>query len=599
MAVKIDKEALIKHRFWIMLGVAVPMILIALYVLRVDIASANEKKRSATNSALKTILNAPGPFPSQEEIDKITKEVEKANLEIGKVWGNVFQEQIPYMFWPDEFLKEHPFETGKFIREIKETTEKETTNPYHFIGTFISPPDNNYISVKSLKDGKVERFYRTGSFDQQFRNLVGGKTYDIFFQKARYFNDPLHDGEQPDYDKYYLSQIRPILDLVQPVNVDGVGVVQLRGWLAPKDQDVDEKDRQPPSAQEAATARYLRWVPRWNKAVDISEEAWMAQEDLWIQKEIYRNIRDANDQVAKMVGDKSEGFGNKATFANPYFEITLTLLSQSKLQVQLKNLRDNRQKLDIGFKIRMSKDPKQKWEKVDIQGEPLDPAGGKNSTLTKELTLEPGPPRTGIYEVEQVLTWETAAVRRIDQIAIGSTGVDDMSLNQRIFPEGTRPLVPPPVIERKDDDKFRPDMMPKAGLLTINGLVKDRYTEVNEQARRLPVGIALIVDQVHLGRILKSFENSKFRFVINQTLLNRYPGSLRPQIANKDEPARPAFGPGRGGEGRFGVRPGFQPPMPNGAGGEDTFESNVELVIYGTVTLYQRHPPRPPLAPAT
>ena len=29
-----------------------------------------------------------------------------------------------------------------------------------------------------------------------------------------------------------------------------------------------------------------------------------------------------------------------------------------------------------------------------------------------------------------------------------------------------------------------------------------------------------------------------------------------------------------------------------GGGVEDTFESNVELVIYGTMTLYQRHPPR-------
>jgi hypothetical protein len=441
MAVKIDKEALIKHRFWIMLGVAVPMILIALYVLRIDIAAANTTKEKKTRQALDAILKAPGPFPSQKEIDRATEEVNKANAEVGKVWGNVFKEQIPYMFWPTEFEKIHPFETGLFIREIKETKEKETADPNHFIGELQSAPDNNYITVKGAgfdKKTKVERFYRTGSYDQQFRNLAKGNTYDIFFQKARYFNDPLNDTEQSEYDQHYHSQIRPILDLVQPVNVDGEGVVQLRGWQAPKDQDLKPEERKPPTAQEAAGARYLRWVPKWNTAVNISEEAWMAQEDLWIQKEIYRNIRDANDQVSKMPGLKAEGFGNKATFANPYFEISLTLLSQSKLQVQLKNLRENRQKLDIGFRIRMAKDPQQKWEKVDIQGEPLDPAGGKNSTLTKELSLDPGPPRTGIYEVEQVLTWETAAVRRIDQIAIGSTGVDDMSLSHRLFPEGTR-----------------------------------------------------------------------------------------------------------------------------------------------------------------
>jgi hypothetical protein len=101
---------------------------------------------------------------------------------------------------------------------------------------------------------------------------------------------------------------------------------------------------------------------------------------------------------------------------------------------------------------------------------------------------------------------------------------------------------------------------------------------------------------MHLGRILKSFENSKFRFVINQTTLNRYPGSLRPTIVNeKNDAVRPAqvF---RGDGPRGPMRPGM--PMNAGAAGEETFESNLELVIYGTVTLYQRHPPRPALGPA-
>jgi hypothetical protein len=154
--------------------------------------------------------------------------------------------------------------------------------------------------------------------------------------------------------------------------------------------------------------------------------------------------------------------------------------------------------------------------------------------------------------------------------------------------------------QEEGDNKQRPMRgdMDKKTSLTINGLVKDRYLEVNDQARRLPVGVAIIVDQMHLGRILKAFENSKFRFVINQTLLNRYPLSLRPVIAaaNKDDAPRPVqpfrgfFPQGPGGPGRHRMMP-F--PMGAGAGGEETFESNVELVIYGTMTLYQRYPPRP------
>ena len=599
MAVKIDKEALLKHRFWIMLGVAVPLILVAMYVLRVDIASGIEKSRKAVDTALKSIKTVGGDFPSQEQIDKLGKEVEKANAQVNVVWSKVFREQVPYMFWPEAFEKKHPFETGKFIREIKETTDAAASDPNHFIGTLLdSERDTNYIRLKG-KDGKEERFYRTRSFDKQFLGLQTGKSYDIYFQKARYFNDELHDAEQTDYDQHYIDQIRPILDIVEPVNVDGVGVVQLgqgeRGWQAPS----DENDRRPPSDQKAAVARYLRWVPKWNAAVNFSDEAWMAQEDLWIQKEIYENIRNANDQVAKMVGKGAEKKQEQATFRNPYFEISLRLLSQNKLQVTLKNLRDNRQKLEISFRIRMRKDEKQKWDTINVQGEPLDPVGtkGKGSdTMTKELTLDNGLPRTGVYEVEQVLTWETAAVRRIDHIAIGSSWAEDMSLNQRQFPDGVRPLVP--VAEAKEEeggDKkrvVRGDRdAAKMNAVGINGLVKERYIEVNDQARRLPVGVALIVDQMHLGRILKAFENSKFRFVITQTLINRYPGSLRPIIANKDD-AQKAVQPFRGDGFRAGPGRGI-PNQPSAAGGEETFESNVELVIYGTVTMYQRFPPRP------
>jgi hypothetical protein len=605
MAVKIDKEAILKHRFWIMLGVAVPLIVVAMYVLRIDIASGIEKSKKAADTLLKSIKTVGGEFPSQEQIDKLGAEVKKANAEVTNVWARVFREQAPYLTWPEEFEKIHPFANGKFIREIKETTEKESADPNHFIGVLIEDK-GNFIRVKGSKDGKEDRFYRTESYDKQFRGLGRSKTYDIYFQTARYFNDPLHDGEQADYDKYYLEQIRSILDIVDPINVDGVGVVQLghgpAGWQAPR--EADDPDHRPPSAQEAAVARYLRWVPKWNTAVNISEEAWMAQEDLWIQKEIYENIRNANDQVGKMLGAEVEGKDKTATFKNPYFEIRLTLLGQNKLKVTLKNLRDNRQKLDIAFRIRMTKDTKQKWDTINVQGEPLDPVGtkGKGSdTMTKELTLDNGSPRTGIYEVEQVLTWETAAVRRIDHIAIGSSSVDDMSMNHRQFPDGVRPLVPPPVEKQEEgDNKQRPMRgdMDKKTSLTINGLVKDRYLEVNDQARRLPVGVAIIVDQMHLGRILKAFENSKFRFVINQTLLNRYPLSLRPVIAaaNKDDAPRPVqpfrgfFPQGPGGPGRHRMMP-F--PMGAGAGGEETFESNVELVIYGTMTLYQRYPPRP------
>lgn len=360
----------------------------------------------------------------------------------------------------------------------------------------------------------------------------------------------------------------------------------------------------------------------WKANHDISEEAWLAQENLWIQKEFYRLIRMANDYVGVMKPVK--GLKSKeATCRNPYFELTLKLLDANKVQATIKNLRNHRQKLEVSFRVKFAEDAE--FEKVFIEGEPLDPAGtadkDKNpkDTLTKTITLDGDPGRKGIFRVEQILTWETAAVRRIDQITIGSLGASnasgggglptgssfnlgggsgigdaDIALNHRAFPDGLKPFKEEPKKEEpaaEGADKKMPGfgMMPVGASLTPNGLITNRYTEVTEQARRLPVGVVMIVDQDHIDRVVTAFSNSKYRFLLNQVLINRYPGSLRPAIFAKDDKSQiqPPVGPfglpaGRG--------PGMMPPL--GGAPEDEMESNVELVLYGTVTLYERYPPR-------
>ena len=160
----------------------------------------------------------------------------------------------------------------------------------------------------------------------------------------------------------------------------------------------------------------------------------------------------------------------------------------------------------------------------------------------------------------------------------------------------------------------------------------DRYLEVSEQSRRLPVGLSLIVDQDQINRVLNSFNNSNLRFLTTHVLLNRYPNSVRPQLVASgaeapregEGPPLAAFGPMGLGEGAprgggakgislpgapMGVIPGaapssagIQPGLGGGAGyasnpgllsaGTEEMENNVELVIYGIVTLYERYPKR-------
>jgi hypothetical protein len=144
--------------------------------------------------------------------------------------------------------------------------------------------------------------------------------------------------------------------------------------------------------------------------------------------------------------------------------------------------------------------------------------------------------------------------------------------------------------------------------LGVNGVLFDRYIEVSEQSRRVPVGIALIVDQDHVDRVLTAFNNSKLRFLTTQVLLNRYPNSVRPMLVGQKAgiedgaggvppqlPAMPMGGMFPMGGGAVGEFPmgGFGMPGAGltGSSGEE-LENNVEMAIYGIATLYERYPKR-------
>jgi hypothetical protein len=251
----------------------------------------------------------------------------------------------------------------------------------------------------------------------------------------------------------------------------------------------------------------------------------------------------------------------------------------------------------------------------------------------------------GIFGLRQVLTWDKAAVRRIDFVAIGTVGAgggggpagppnlaaaapgsDEWATSHRT---SSRPLVP---FRKKDTDKA-PDPAPtdlpgprrgtgglaagqgQAAGRTENGLVAVRYTDKTDQARRVPVAIALIVDQDKVALVQTAFANSSLRFLTTQLLVHRYPGTVRPTDTGPpsgDGSATPvskgpssfpsySYGPGMGrgtgGLARFGhPGPAYNPPptatqATTGGGGEEQ-EANVELVLYGVVSLYERFPPR-------
>src|SRR5262249_28755953 len=203
-------------------------------------------------------------------------------------------------------------------------------------------------------------------------------------------------------------------------------------------------------------------------------------------------------------------------FQNVNFEVNLTLKSDkdSTLMFKIKNLLPRKQKLDLYFRVRMAKSGTAPIFRMS--GQALMPKGQPNDYLEHSFKMpESGEvDRTGIYSVEQILSWETAAIKRLDAISIGSTETGDISLSQHDFGPPLRAFeekeqAKPAADDKKDmmggkgsappgpggapkDGKREDDGGAGGGKVLPNGLWTDRYVEVNEFSRRIPVTVVLI-----------------------------------------------------------------------------------------------------------
>lgn len=666
---KINKDALLKQHFWILVVLTVPLAMVAILLLVTSVSSAIATARKKLSGELAAV-NGAKDIKTPEDIGKLKVEADILLKHETTAWAKAFADQETLFRWPRLVETNYEMSTGRFANaiEILKTPADAGAWP---ADTKIEPGKDGLMhgilqtatdTIVAIKDakGKAHTFHVTpGLIERKVANKdaeAGGdiafnqlnqhlnKFVAVTYQEARYFNERLTDKERIDYMNSYHSQVPPILRQVDPLYIgkgeDGKpavrGIVQFgSGWMFdPADDrnydEIPQKKRAlllPPEG-----AKFLRFKhDDWIIAADFSEEAWIAQEDLWIQNEIYRLVRMANDSVARFekVADPKAA-KNKGHFKNPYFEITVGLSDDKKsLDLHIANRLNRRQKLD-GLSLRLQlRDPKNGKGEPDIipvSGDPLEPKGTKGKD-TRDLVVKlKGAARAGIFGLEQVLTWESAAVKRIDHIALGSESAGDISFSQRTMPLGLRPYIQ--VAAKADEpDKAAPAPGLPPGMdmkkpfpggpmgnqggakgALPNGFSPIRYQEVTPQFRRVPVAVALIVDQNHVDRVQTAFNNSKLRFLVTQVLLNHYPDSLRPKVPDDkpggaaETPGAPAFPGGLvPGMPNMPGMPGM--PLPNraqqpAAAASGDLEANIELVLYGVVTLYERFPPRPAAAAA-
>ncbi len=433
-----------------------------------------------------------------------------------------------------------------------------------------------------------------------------------------YFGDDISSTIRSAYPTKYGGQIPDIIQLAQPKNSLGQTMVQAR------DDNWDALLRIMPTK-----------VDDWKQLPPTSEDLWLAQEDLWVQRGLLQIIRDVNDAAATFT---AKGDGKQMVFTNPDWMLELNLADTQGKQIlhyRLTNIGNRRQSLGFSFEIIF--DGTSSHGFLPIDGEPLAPgksipAEGEQAVPGKAkpgewpIPADVGHP-SGLKSVRQIFDWRTVPVKRVDKIVLGA-------LSHR---QSALPLKPAKVFASKQQDTAgtttgTTSATPSPGLgkglagaeaaggkapgsedVSLNGLVRNRYISTTDEVRRMPIGMVLIVDQAHMQDVLTAVANSPLRIQITQWLWRRYHGDIKPKEEEQRLTAgendrnregrlqRPPVAEARPGLPPFGGRPGVAPGMPPhsygsgpGMASEEQEWDLIELSIYGVASLYERYPPKPP-----
>ncbi|HYV35164.1 MAG TPA: hypothetical protein VE988_05635 [Gemmataceae bacterium] len=614
-----DKDKLLKNHFWILAIVAAVLALASWVLVLVTGPS------SAAGDSVKTKNNWKGwknakDFKHPGWIEEMRKEAEGLKSDGASIHGKLYAQQTAatdLMSWP-KTLKTSGFDMkeGKFAFEIEVHPPKtslkslppdtETKHSGKLIGSSqeyfdIEDSKNNPVRfLRSIVPKVIDKQDPNKKFERNFGPLGSfeGRMVTVSYVKGKFFGiEEFTETEKDKYREHYhkqqlsdaLAELKPLNDADKPTILFRYVRDPRLGPVDPKKKDefkvdsevwIYEKDRLPPHDN-----RFFPYVKAWsNNPKEItSEEIWAAQEDIWVRRELFKQLKAANDVLAHfepVMIDKKTAKPN--SFHNFYWEIDFAL-SDEGVSATLKNLRPHEQAIDglhfiLRFKDKDGKPgapvlfpPKER----PLKDNPVAPAGGAKSTFTtkKPITVGDGS-ATEIFSVDQVLTVETAAVKRIDVVAVGTGANGDMAVSQRqstkaLFPfdKSKQKPAPTPVDVDPNDPNAPPPLPPDTtGRMSRYGFPLDRYLELpTAESRKLPVNLVLVVGPEHISLVQASLVSSPLRFFPTQVLWQRCQLTL----------------------------PGPDLAKPFAAGGKT--QENFELSVYGVVTIYQR-PGRPSFA---
>ncbi|QEL16896.1 hypothetical protein [Limnoglobus roseus] len=571
-------DALKKHHFWILAGVAPLLVLLAIVFLITGVSGAIDTENAnitKTENEVKS-PNAPGTGA----IAALDKKKDTLGDIRGQLWKMNWDKQSPFFTWP------------------------ETPNK-----TF---------------DG-----YNTMKFGTTFRDFIA--------------NEKLREDFKPAYATTY----EKLGESIAPTTFRG-------GWQT-----------------------VLRWVRDWGTLSPESKQLWLVMEDVWIQRAMLKPIAQVNEDIARFTLVRPDGQvppPKKRTFVSHVWQLDLEVAARKPgqgtgqiLKARLKNRTNQLQVLGVGSAmiLKVWFDPKLDLPPFEFRVEGSGAPGGESIPATDparraagesdslEIPITPGTDVVEIAKVVQVLDKRTVPVRRLERLALGYPSAKDFSkpLNEPpFFPAA--PLADPNAPLGSGAPISLPMSSPEtgggpggggfgsgatgagvgpgaAGGMRLTGVAdgnRKRYVEINQQLRRVPVAMTLIVDQMYMNEVLIAYANSPLRFETVQYSWQRFTESLDQPAAGGAYPGGSApmgYGSSSGDTGETGTATSFtgaglssggppgislMPPGGYGSGqfggipglGADTLSSVseaqansglIQLTVYGIVTLYERYDP--------
>ena len=115
---KMNKDQLLKHKFWVLLLVAVPLILAGQFIILVVVAGDIDKDKKDLLGLIDKAKKEAGPFYSDEDTKKQLDKAAELQKQEFDVWGKVFAKQVRES-WPKNMERKYPIYTGKFLRKLK------------------------------------------------------------------------------------------------------------------------------------------------------------------------------------------------------------------------------------------------------------------------------------------------------------------------------------------------------------------------------------------------------------------------------------------------------------------------------------------------